>query len=129
MEQSVSVLNSLVLESPLSVEECRARLKNHTVRFLPWGVWLQSVNVGGGPELNGRIGPRRIRLIRPHVMNSSHPELVGTLDAGEDGGTILKARIRYTFGWPRSGTRNDDDLDYLIDALARISQFTKVGGS
>jgi hypothetical protein len=124
MEQSVPVRDTLELYSPLSVDECCQRLKNHTVTSLPWGVWIQAS--GGGPELNGRIRGHRFRLLRPHVMNSSVPELIGTLDPGPKGGSVLKARIRLTFGWPRSGSKNDQDIDYLLDALGRISQFARI---
>jgi hypothetical protein len=92
-------------------------------------VWIQATGLGGGPELNGKIGTRRFRVVRPHSLNTSRPQLVGTLDQAPDGGTILTARVRYTAGWPRLADRNEDDLAYLIDALGRISQFTKVGES
>jgi hypothetical protein len=123
-----AVSDTVVLQSPLPPSECRERLKNHTVRAIP-GVWIQATGFGGGPELHGKIGARRIRVVRPHATNTSRPQLVGTLDQAPDGSTILTARVRYTAGWPRLGDRNADDLDYLIDALSRISQFTKVGDS
>jgi hypothetical protein len=123
MEQSVPMPSTLVLRSPLPVDECRRRLKDHTIGSLP-GLWITVV--GGGPELNGKIGERRLRLIRPHAMNDAVPKLVGTLEADQDGGTILAAKVRRTFGWPRPDARDDDDIDYLVEVLGRIGQFTKV---
>lgn len=42
------------------------------------------------------------------------------------GRCVFAGRIRFTFGLPRSGANDDEDVDYLIDALGRISQFAEV---
>ncbi len=115
---------TFVLQSPLSVDECRQRLRSRTVRTYPRGSFL--AGLGLGPELNGTIGKHRVRLSRPQGLNVAAPKLVGTLDASQDGGTTLTVRTRYTFGWDRSGAEDEDDIAYLIDQLRSIGQFVEV---
>ncbi len=122
MEQSVLVPDSLTFHSPLPVDEVRRRLNDRTMNA-HLGSWV--VAAGGGPELFGKVRGRQVRLERPHVTNHAVPALEGTLGVAEDGGTIATAEISYSFGWPRSHSHNVEDIDYVVQALARIAELAK----
>jgi hypothetical protein len=122
VEESAVVSETLTFHSPLPVDEVRRRLNDRTMNA-SLGSWVEVA--GGGPELFGQVRGRRVRLERPHVMNDAAQALVGTLGVAEDGGTILTAEVRHSFGWPPSHSHSVEDIEYVVQALDRIAKLAK----
>ena len=53
---------------------------------------------GNPARLFGKVRDRRVRLQAPSLLNNREPMLVGTLEDSPDGGTILRAQFRMSFG-------------------------------
>lgn len=122
MEQSALVSDKLTFHSALSVDQVRQRINDRAVNSY-FGALVEAV--GGGPELFGRVRGRRVRLQRPHGKNDAVPVLVGRLDVADDGGTILTAEVRLSFGWPRRPPSNVEDIEYITEALQRIAGLSR----
>ena len=126
MEESVPVTQVLTFHSPLPMGDVRSRINGKCLnRLLGFVLYFQ----GNPAELFGKVRDRRVRLQAPSILNNSEPMLVGTLEDAPDGGTILRAQFRMSFGgWSRSASYNAQQKDRITKAIAGISDLVLVDG-